>query len=143
MKIKNYVALVTLLAGAALCGSCTKEAIDGDWAPIKITVNGVRHKSDVCEVPKEGGEYRFYSMNYGTMWLNEVDENATRVWPLDYDWSDYRKIDLRGEWYAVKYDADGNIVVSVQPMEQQGAARTLTLHVECGDAFDKITLQQQ
>ncbi len=138
MKNTFYIALI-LLCSFPIIGC---EPKDGGWDPIQITVNGNRCKSATYKVPAEGGEYRISSRNYGGLWLNDVRENGTVVWPENYDWSDYKNINLTGEWYEVTYDKD-DIVVSIHAKGKSVESRSLTFSVECGDAFGHITLLQE
>ncbi len=136
----KLIVLLSLLCSIAFVGC---ESKDGDWDPIEITVNGNRYKKSTFKVAQSGGEYKLFSKNYGELWLNEVKENGNKVWPKDYEWSDYKKIHLATEWYDVHYDESGNIVVSISPKEAESEARSLTFMVECGDAFGNITLLQE
>lgn len=140
LKNKFFIA-VCLLCSAWLSG-CERIEEDGRWAPIQITVNGNKCKS-TYKVPADGGEFKIYSKNYGSLWLNDVKENGNVVWPDNYDWSDYRNIYLTTDWYEVQYDEAGNIVVDIQPKGKDVASRSLRFGVECGDAFSYITLLQE
>lgn len=141
--LKNKLLIALCLLGSITFIGCDKVIEDGKWAPIQITVNGNSCKSSTYNVSTDGGEYKIYSQNYGELWLNAVTENGIRIWPENYDWSDYRNIHLKKEWYELQYDDSGNIVVNIDAKEKATASRTLTFHVECGDAFGSITLSQE
>lgn len=119
---------------------CSKN--DGDWDSIQITVNDKKCKTSSYKVPLAGGEFKIYSKNYGSLWLNSVKENGNLVWPEHYDWTDYKNIHLTNEWYEVLYDKAGNIVVTIQPKDKSTSSRSISLDVESGDAFGSITLLQ-
>ena len=138
-KSKLLIALCFLCSTAFI--GCVEE--DGKWAPIQITVNGNRCKSSTYKVSADGGEYKIYSKNYGELWLNAVKEGDSRVWPEEYDWSNYKNIHLTKEWYEIQYDSSGNIVVNIKAKEKTDNSRTLRFEVECGDAFGSITLLQE
>lgn len=143
--LKNiFIIAVSLLCSIVFTG-CEQNEADGDWDPIKITVNGNSVKSNsTYKVPTVGGEFKIFSKNYGSLWLNDVKENGVVVWPEDRsDWSDYMNIHLTTDWYEVQYDEAGNIVVAIQPKGKDTQSRSLRFGVESGDAFSSITLQQE
>ena len=70
-------------------------------------------------------------------------EDDNKVWPEEYDWSNYKDIHLTKEWYDIQYDSNGNIVVNIKAKEKSAVSRTLRFEVECGDAFGSITLLQE
>lgn len=140
LKRKSFIILGLILSSFAL-NSC--ESKDGDVEDIQITINGKNCQSSTFDVSTSGGEYKVYSKNYGTLWLNEITENGNTVWPENHDWLDYKNIHLTQEWYNIQYDESGNIVVNIQAKEKDTPSRSLTFYVECGDAFDTITLSQK
>lgn len=140
---KNKLLVALCLLGSIAFTGCDKELEDGKWSPIQITVNDKKCKSATYKVSTDGGEYKIYSSNYGELWLNAVMEDKKIVWPENYDWSDYRNIHLKKEWYEIQYDDKGYIVINIQPKEHESISRSFTLQVECGDAFGSITLLQE
>lgn len=141
--LKNKLLIAISLLCSIVFTGCEQNEADGDWDPIKITVNGNECKS-IYKVPADGGEFKVYSKNYGSLWLNDVKENGVVVWPEDRsDWSDYMNIHLTTDWYEVQYDEAGNIVVDIQPKGKDAQSRSLRFEVESGDAFSSITLQQE
>lgn len=108
-----------------------------------ITVNGNICKSSTYAIPVSGGEYKIFSKNYGSLWLNTVKENGLIIWPKYYEVLDFKDINLTDEWYKVKYDETGNIVVDIEPIDNEVMMRSLTFDVQHGDAFGSITLQQE
>lgn len=141
IMLKNKLLIILCLLGSIAFIGCDAE--DGKWDPIQITVNGNRCKSSTYKVSADGGEYKIYSKNYGELWLNAVMEDNNRVWPVEYDWSNYKNIHLTKEWYEIRYDSTGNIVVNIKAKEKAATSRTLAFKVECGDAFGSITLLQE
>lgn len=142
MKSKLIIALSFIVSMLAFSG-CDNELKDGDWPPIQIIINGEICKAKEYAIPAEGGTFRIFSKNYGSLWLNAVSENDNHVWPEGYDWSDYLNIHLTKTWYELRYDGGGQIVVDIQPIEPNSRQRTLLLELECGDAFGSIKLVQQ
>lgn len=142
MMLKKKIIMLCLLGCVVFMG-CDSNRLDGDWPSIQITVNGDKCKSTTFKVAADGGEYKIFSKNYGSLWLNDVKENGITVWPENYDWSDFKNIHLAKEWYEIQYDNSGNIVVNINPKEKTAVSRTLTFAVECGDAFGSITLLQE
>lgn len=140
--MKNKLFIIICILCSAVFSACELNEADGDRDPIQITVNGNKCKS-TYKVPADGGEFKIYSKNYGSLWLNDVKENGNVVWPDNYDWSDYRNIYLTTDWYEVQYDEVDNIVVDIQPKGKELPPRSLRFGVECGDAFSYITLLQE
>lgn len=138
---KYLTAILLLLCVTLFCG-CSNNALDGDWPAIQLTINGKVHKSHTYNVPVEGGEYKIYSKNYGSLWLIGVMEDDERVWPTESSY-DYRTIHLTNDWYELQYDQEGNIVVHIAPLPEEMPLRTLYLSLECGDAFKDISLEQK
>ena len=143
MKRSRLIILGWLLFSLAGFAGCSEEEKDGLWPAIQITVNGQKCKDTTYKVSAEGGEYKIYSQNYGSLWINVIHENGNIVWPVEYDSLDYKNINLKSSWYEVQYDNSGNIVVNIQPMEKSATSRSLSFSVECGDAFGSITLLQE
>ncbi len=141
IMLKNKLLIFLCLLGSIAFIGCDAE--DGKWDPIQITINGNRCKSSTYKVSADGGEYKIYSQNYGELWLNVVMEDDNRVWPEEYDWSNYKNMHLTKEWYEIRYDSTGNIVVNIKAKENSTASRALRFEVECGDAFGAITLLQE
>lgn len=141
MRHYRLIIVLGLFICSTVFAGCDEE--DGGWDPIQITVNGDKCKTSSYKVSSEGGEFRIYSKNYGSLWLNSVKENGDVVWPEDCDWSDYKNIHLTGEWYDAQYDESGNIVVNMQAKDKSASSRSITFEVECGDAFSSITLIQE
>lgn len=139
---KTYYVIGLFLSPIILTG-CSFVAEDGDWDPIQITVNGNICKSSTYAIPVSGGEYKIFSKNYGSLWLNTVKENGLIIWPKYYEVLDFKDINLTDEWYKVKYDETGNIVVDIEPIDNEVMMRSLTFDVQHGDAFGSITLQQE
>lgn len=124
------------------CSSTSEDPI-GIWAPIKKTVNGTYIKGNDFNVPKEGGTYKIYSQNYGSPWLTQVSVNKQTIWPDEGDdWLKFREIHLVGDWYELQYDTDGNIVAQIKPRTDEETSRTLSLDLQCGDAFGAILFIQ-
>lgn len=140
--LKNKLLIAISLLCSIVFTGCELNEADGDWDPIKITVNGHECKS-IYKVPTDGGVFKINSKNYGSLWLNDVKENGEIIWPKNSDWSDYMNIHLTTDWYEVQYDEAGNIVVAIQPKGKDAQSRNLRFDVECGDAFSSITLQQE
>lgn len=139
MLLKKVSIMISLFCVMTFIG-CDEP--DGKWDSIQITVNEKTCKSNTFDVSAEGGEYRVYSKNYGTLWLIGVKENGNRVWPNNHDYSDYQNIHLTESWYELQYDERGNIVVIIQPIEKDNSSRNLYLELEHGDAFGSITFVQ-
>lgn len=140
---KKFIFALGILLSITFTGCDDEKEVVGEWDPIQITVNENICKSSTFEVSADGGEYRIYSKNYGELWLNAVIEEGKIVWAEEYDWSNYKNIHLTKEWYEVTYDNSNNIVVNIHAKEKESSARSLTLNVECGDAFGSITLLQK
>lgn len=155
MKIKNYVALVTLLAGAALCGSCDKEGLDGVWDPVQFSVNDrqcakTKKGKLTYDVSAEGGTYVIASTNYGGLfWLGGVTEDDKRVWEGFYEQDitdnlEGTELHVPGSWYDVAFNPFRHfITVVVQPKTEGEAARSLTFDIWCGDTGADFVLRQQ
>lgn len=141
MKQNRLILILGLFLSAIVFAGCDEE--DGKWDPIQITVNGKKCKSSTYNVPASGGEYKIISKNYGSLWLNAVLENRNVVWPENGDWSDYKNIHLTNDWYEIRYDESGNIVVNIQAKDNSISSRGISFEVECGDAFSSITLLQE
>lgn len=138
------LALLTMV-GIWSCGNDDEKEIIGNWPPIKVTVNGTECGSiPFLDVPAEGGVFRIFSENYGSLWLTVIRENEiVVVWPAkEEDMADYKNIHLTKDWYEVKYDETGNIVVTIQPLTN-GSSRSLYIGLEAGDAFGGVTLTQK
>ncbi len=140
--LKNKFLLGLCLLTSVVFTGCEQNENDGDWDPIQITINGIQSKT-IHKVPAAGGQFKIFSKNYGSLWLNSVQENDKVVWPKDNNWSDFKNINLASDWYKVQYDEAGNIVVDVQPKSEDVPSRSLKFAVECGDAFSSITLLQE
>ena len=142
--LKNLIAIGLFVCTLAFVGcSSEKEDIEGDWPAIQVTVNGEHCKSLTYTVPADGGEFKIFSKNYGSVWLISIQEDKERVWPEDYDWSDYLNINFARDWYSVRCDESKNIVVTIQPKSQDSPSRNVHLELECGDAFSHIDLRQK
>ena len=141
--IKKLIFTLACIVSSAMLVSCGDDFVDGNWDPIEITVNGIKCKSNVCEVPANGGVFKIFTKNYGSPWLNEVDENGKRVWPIDGSWTDYKDIDLKGDWYSVQYDKSGNIMVTIMHKVADTPERNIKFYLECGDSFGEISLVQK
>lgn len=139
---KTYY-VIGLFLSPIILSRCSFVAEDGDWDPIQITVNGNKCKSSTYAIPVSGGEYKIFSKNYGSLWLNTVKENGLIIWPKYNEVLDFKDINLTDEWYKVKYDETGNIVVDIEPIDNEVMMRSLTFDVQHGDAFGSITLQQE
>ena len=143
-----YLGLLLSFVSFTGCSSESEDLEDGKWPAIQFTVNGQQCASELdyyasYNVSAEGGEFKIYSSNYGSLWLNAIYENEDIAWPENYEWSDYKNINLTNSWYQVQYDKSGNIVVNIQPKEKSSTARNLTFCVECGDVFGEIALLQE
>lgn len=145
MQIKHlFAAAVVLLAPTVLSGC---ESKDGDWDPIRYSVNDEvcpkKPHDCVYDAPAEGGTFRIGSSNYGSMfWPVEVCEGDRKIWPENYDSSDFRNLHLENDWYDVQYDVHGYLVVVLEPKPADAPSRSLKFQIECGDAFGKFTLRQ-
>lgn len=144
MILKRFLLTASILLGLSLLAGCKHEALDGDWPAIKVTINGKYHKPATYEVSPEGGEYKVYSKNYGSLWLCTIWENGEVVWPdKDDPRYNFRDIHLVGKWYEVQYDAEGNLVVKIQSKDDDAESRSLTFELESGDAFKTLIFEQK
>lgn len=143
MRKWKMLPAIILAFGFLSVSSCSNEEKEdpiGKWPPIKLTVNGAEYNSITYAVPAEGGEYKLYSSNYGSLWLNSVKENDDVVWYSTAE--DFSKVNVSGEWYTLNYDSDGNIVVNINAAKADNKERTIYLELECGDAFSSIQFKQ-
>lgn len=145
MQIKHLFAAAALLLAPVVLAGC--EAQDGDWDPIRFSVNDKNCPKTKYEctydAPAEGGTFRIGSSNYGSMfWPLEVYDDGRKIWPENYDFSDYWNLHLESDWYDVQYDVHGYLVVELQPKPASAPSRSLKFHIECGDSFGEFTLRQ-
>lgn len=146
MQIKHLFAAAVLLLAPVVLAGC--EAQDGDWDPIRFSVNDKncpKTKYDCTyDAPAQGGTFRIGSSNYGKMfWPYEICDDGRKIWPENYDFSDYRNLHLESDWYDVQYDIHGYLVVELQPKPASVPSRSLLFKIECGDSFGEFTLRQQ
>ena len=88
MKTMNIWRLTLTLLAALSLASCSIEALDGDWDPMKwakthykiIKEDGTKY----YYVPQEGGEYTFTCKNYKGFWIADMtvteDDHITHIY---------------------------------------------------------------
>ena len=64
--IKTLIFTLACIVSSAMLVSCGDDFLNGNWDPIEITVNGIKCKSNVCEVPANGGVFKIFTKNYGS-----------------------------------------------------------------------------
>lgn len=140
---KTILAFAALLMAVFSFAGCEKNnTIEGIWPEIQVTVNGQLVKDHKYEVSVMGGVYKISSKNYGSLWLYEIRENGTIVWPEGGIWTTYPDIDLVGDWYKVVCDEEENFVVTIAQLPDGVNSRTLEFSLEFGDAFSQVKFYQ-
>ncbi len=125
--------MMLTIAGITL-NSCEKQRLpgDGDWYPMEWNdVSGLSMVDNAYQVPASGGSYKFHCKNYSAFWISSIEEDGELFMP-NIDNNDWK--DLSGQWTHVQCLADGDLVVTFEPLSFYSSAskRTMNLCVTAG-----------
>ncbi|MBQ3323598.1 MAG: hypothetical protein IJG81_02010 [Muribaculaceae bacterium] len=125
--------MMLAIAGITL-NSCEKQRLpgDGDWYPMEWNdVSGLSMVDNAYQVPASGGSYKFHCKNYSAFWISSIEEDGELFMP-NIDNNDWK--DLSGQWTHVQCLADGDLVVTFEPLSFYSSAskRTMNLCVTAG-----------
>ena len=140
-QILFQLLLMLAIAGITL-NSCEKQRPDGDWDPMEWNdESGLAQVDNVYQVPASGGTYKFHCTNYSGFWISSIEEDGELIMP-SVDKNDWK--DLSGQWTHVQCLADGDLVVTFEPLSfsSSDSNRTMHLCVTAGDIFDYFRFVQ-
>ena len=136
MKTMKFLRLTLILLAVLSLASCSKEARDGDWAPMIWGPEVPVQKTDgVYLVPETGAEFTFSCRNYSGPWMSSASSRDERY---THDANDYHTISA--DWF--KAETSGNKLRVIFKANETDEERPLQLVVTVGDIFFTFRFRQ-